>query len=76
MAEADIEDIWLYTLQNWSLEQADKYYAELMAAVEGLAGGDRIGQSARDIRTGYWKYGEGGQRHFIFYAADGMTGWM
>ena len=66
LAEADLEDIWLYTLQNWSLEQADKYFAELMAAVEGLVSGDRIGRSACDIRAGYWKYGEG--RHFIFYA--------
>jgi toxin ParE1/3/4 len=52
-------------LQNWSLEQADKYYAQLMAAVEGLASGDRIGRDAGGIRTGYRKYGEG--RHFIFY---------
>jgi toxin ParE1/3/4 len=65
LAEADLEDIWLYTLNNWSLDQADKYYAQLMAAVEGLASGDRIGRNAGDIRAGYWKYGEG--RHFIFY---------
>jgi toxin ParE1/3/4 len=65
LAEADLEDIWLYTLQNWSLGQADRYYAQLIAAVEGLASGDRIGRSADDIRAGYWKYGEG--RHFIFY---------
>jgi toxin ParE1/3/4 len=60
-----MEDIWLYTLQNWSLEQADTYFSELMATIEGLAGGDRIGRSAGDIRAGYWKYGAG--RHFIFY---------
>jgi toxin ParE1/3/4 len=65
LAEADLEDIWLYTLHNWSLEQADTYYAQLMAAIEGLAKGDRIGRNAGDIRAGYWKYGEG--RHFIFY---------
>ena len=22
----DIENIWLYTLENWSKEQADRYY--------------------------------------------------
>jgi toxin ParE1/3/4 len=22
----DIENIWLYTLENWSAEQADRYY--------------------------------------------------
>jgi toxin ParE1/3/4 len=65
LAEADLEDIWLYTLQNWSLAQADKYYAQLIDAIEGLTSGGRIGRDAGDIRAGYWKYGEG--RHFIFY---------
>ena len=23
LAEADLEDIWLYTFRNWSMEQAD-----------------------------------------------------
>ncbi|HTE33677.1 MAG TPA: type II toxin-antitoxin system RelE/ParE family toxin [Chryseolinea sp.] len=22
----DLEEIWLYTVQNWSIEQADRYY--------------------------------------------------
>jgi toxin ParE1/3/4 len=66
LAEADLEDIWLYTLNNWSLKQANVYYAQLLAAIEGLASGDRIGRDAGDIRPGYWKYGDG--RHFIFYA--------
>ncbi len=70
-AEADLEDIWLYTLHNWSLEQADRYYHGLIAAIEGLASGDRIGRDAGDIRAGYWKYGEGS--HFIFYRlTDGV----
>jgi plasmid stabilization system protein ParE len=25
LAEADLEDIWLYTFQTWSSEQADHY---------------------------------------------------
>jgi plasmid stabilization system protein ParE len=24
----DIEDIWLYSYENWSLEQAGRYYTE------------------------------------------------
>jgi len=24
-AQSDLEDIWLYTLQQWSIEQADRY---------------------------------------------------
>ena len=26
LAILDLENIWAYTLENWSLEQANKYY--------------------------------------------------
>jgi hypothetical protein len=26
-AIADLEDIWMYTVENWSLEQAESYHA-------------------------------------------------
>jgi len=29
-AGSDLENIWLYTFQNWSLEQADRYYELIM----------------------------------------------
>ena len=31
LAEIDLEDIWLYTFQNWSLAQADSYHRDLIA---------------------------------------------
>lgn len=34
LAEADLEDIWLYTAQRWSTEQAVTYTTELIGAVE------------------------------------------
>ena len=64
LAEADLEDIWLYTLRQWSLEQADQYHQNIMTAVAGLASGRFIGQQA-DIREGYWKYKTG--VHVIYY---------
>ncbi|WP_436414160.1 type II toxin-antitoxin system RelE/ParE family toxin [Petrimonas sp.] len=30
----DIENIWLYTFENWSIEQADRYYNLLMNEIE------------------------------------------
>ena len=39
LAEADLEDIWLYTLKHWSLEQADRYHHDLIDAIEALARG-------------------------------------
>jgi toxin ParE1/3/4 len=69
LAEIDLEDIWVYTLQNWSLDQADKYQAELIAAIEALASGNKVGREASDIRGGYMKYAVG--RHFLFYRLTG-----
>ena len=64
LAEADLEEIWLYTFNNWSLEQADKYHASIVAAFEGLAAGVKTGPRV-DIREGYLKYAVGS--HFVYY---------
>ena len=63
-AEDDLEEIWLYTLTHWSLEQADSYHADFVAAFEGLASGAKKGRRV-DIRAGYFKYAVGS--HLVFY---------
>jgi len=63
-AEADLEEIWLYTFRQWSLEQADEYHRGIMTAIAGLASGDKTGQRA-DVREGYWKYRVG--MHVVFF---------
>jgi len=35
-AATDLEDIWLYTARNWSVEQADRYTDALQTAFETL----------------------------------------
>lgn len=35
-AEADLEDIWLYTAQSWSPVQADRYIDGLLAILDTL----------------------------------------
>jgi toxin ParE1/3/4 len=52
-AYKDLEDIWAYTLETWSLKQADKYYHEIFAAFELLCTNPKIGKSAEHIRKGY-----------------------
>ena len=51
LAEADLENIWLYTFKNWSLEQADGYQREIIAAIEQLAQRIKTGRPV-DIREG------------------------
>ena len=64
LAETDLENIWLYTLENWSPEQADRYQGQIAAAIEALAAGVKNGRPVT-VREGYFKYPVGS--HFVFY---------
>jgi toxin ParE1/3/4 len=64
LAESDPEEIWLYTFRNWSVEQADRYQNQIIAAIEGMADGSKTGQPV-PVRKGYYKYRAGS--HFVFY---------
>jgi len=70
LAERDLEDIWRYTARTWSIDQADRYVADVMAAVEQLATGARAGRRV-DAREGYFKYPVGS--HVIFYQRSGAA---
>ncbi|MBE6442203.1 MAG: type II toxin-antitoxin system RelE/ParE family toxin [Desulfovibrio desulfuricans] len=68
LAEADLEEIWLYTFRRWSPEQADAYVRGIMAAIAGLARGDKVGLRT-DVRPGYRKYRAG--MHVIYFRRSG-----
>jgi len=36
-AQSDLENIWLYTFETWSVEQADRYYNQILDEIEYLA---------------------------------------
>lgn len=64
LAEADLEDIWVYTFREWSVEQADSYINDVIDAFEGLTDGSKRGRST-DVRPGYLKYAVGS--HVIYF---------
>ena len=64
LATADLEEIWLYSSETWSEEQADRYQNDLVQAFLYLASGVKIGRIV-GIRDGYYKYAVGS--HFIYY---------
>lgn len=68
----DLEEIWHYTLKNWSLAQADRYHNTIVDAFEDLAAGRKTGRPV-DIREGYLKHPVGA--HVVFYrvAASGLV---
>lgn len=71
LAETDLEEIWLYTLNHWSLEQADTYIGSLVATFEALAAGTKRGRPA-DIRPNYQKYLCGSHMIYFLYYSDRM----
>ena len=52
-ANEDIEKIWLYTYENWSLEQADRYYNLILDEIEFIAENFESGKSIDYIKKGY-----------------------
>lgn len=55
-ARADLEAIWLYTAEHWSLKQADIYHGRIVEILTALASGQLRGRSAEHVRPGYLKY--------------------
>jgi len=64
-AERDLEKIWLYTFEEWSLEQADYYYDLIMDEIEYLAENPKSGKDYSEVRRGYFRSRV--KSHFIFY---------
>lgn len=49
----DIENIWLYSFENWSLEQADRYINLIFDEIEYLANDLNSGKDFNHIRKNY-----------------------
>ncbi|MBN3725524.1 type II toxin-antitoxin system RelE/ParE family toxin [Burkholderia sp. Ac-20379] len=64
MAQRDLEDIWSYTFEHWSLDQAERYVGEIIAMFEMLAQGKRVGKPS-SARDDYLRYLVGS--HVVFY---------
>ena len=61
----DLDKIWIYTLNKWSKEQADRYYDLIIAEIECIAENYLIGKSAEQTRKNYRVTKM--KSHLIFY---------
>lgn len=52
-AEIDLENIWLYTFEKWSLEKADYYYDLIMDEIEYISTNPKSRKDYNDVRKGY-----------------------
>ncbi|MCB1696773.1 MAG: type II toxin-antitoxin system RelE/ParE family toxin [Halioglobus sp.] len=71
LALTDLEEIWLFTLSEWSVEQADAYTGSILARMNWLADNPSAGKPRDDIKPGYFCFPEG--RHLIFYIMTDNT---
>ena len=53
LARNDLEDIWAYTLNNWSLDQTNFYYELLITEIENLCHNPYLSKSISHIHPVY-----------------------
>jgi toxin ParE1/3/4 len=61
----DLNSIWIYTWENWSKKQADKYYEEIISEIKNVAKNLNTGKLLTQVRVGYQSSKI--KSHVIFY---------
>ena len=65
-AIADLDSIWLYTLETWSEDQADLYYHEMIKACQDIANHPtNLDKEYKEVMAGL--FGRHIHKHYIFY---------
>lgn len=64
-AERDLERIWVYTQQQWGIEQANRYLDTLTAAFAGLAQSPATAPACDHIRPSYRRSPV--ERHWVYF---------
>ena len=70
-AADDLKDIWLYTVEHWSVEQADRYLGVILDGFDDILHDPAIGRDFGPVREGYFGLKVGS--HLIFYRLDGSS---
>ena len=64
-ALSDLEEIWLYTVEKWSIGQADRYYNLIFDEINYICKNINVGKSMAHVRKGY--RASKVKSHLIFY---------
>ena len=64
----DINNIWIYTAENWSVEQADRYYNLIIDEIEYIVDNLDMALDFEKIRKSY-RYSKV-KSHLIFFKKD------
>ncbi len=67
-AISDLEEIWLYTADKWSIEQADRYYNLIFDETAFICKSPKTGKQMEEIRKNYRAAKV--KSHLIFYKVE------
>ncbi len=70
-AVADLNGIWEYTLENWSENQADRYYDMLLDICQDIADNPELGKNYNGIKSDL--FGLKANRNVIFYRKSNVN---
>lgn len=65
LAQADLDEIFDYTVRQWGLDQAERYTLMLESACASVAEDPAEGRDCSHIRAGYRRVACG--RHYIYF---------
>ena len=64
-AQADLDEIWDYTVERWGIEQAETYTRQLAKHIQAIADNPALGHECDEVQAGYRQYPSGS--HVLFY---------
>jgi len=64
-AETDLIGIWVYSFEQWSEAQADRYLSAIENGLQKLVSQPKGGKQRDSLRTGYWS--KRIKHHVAFY---------
>ncbi|MCO5731099.1 type II toxin-antitoxin system RelE/ParE family toxin [Rhizobium sp. SSA_523] len=67
-AEADLDEIWRYTMRTWSAERADRYSDDFFDAFDLLVQNPNLGRKAEGFGERYRRLFVG--HHLVFYLVE------
>ena len=68
-AEADLAEIWVYSAEQWTLEQADRYIDALVSRFDWLCENPQLWKPRPDITEGLYSYRQ--ESHVIYFRPQG-----
>lgn len=71
LALEDLENIWEYTVEQWSNEQANKYYNEIFSAIDKICENSDTSKPIDVIKKGHRRTNV--KSHMIIYKVKGST---